>query len=288
MEGCVGNTVKYLLFATNFLVFILGCAVLGVGIWVLVDSSSFMDLFKQVEDILGDTDISINIYSTASYLLIAVAVIVIIITFFGCCGAIKESKCMLGTYFAIVLTVFIMCIVGAVLGYSGNLEETIKTPFLEAIKQYDDKPSWTPESPTPTTPEEVKEEAKYWFKEALNKAQTDFKCCGINGVADWVNENKPDNANWDPAGLTPPINKPEGCCKFLKNGAEITLAANITLCRQSKVQTDDVYNFNGCYPEFEKKIKENQDMVVGIAIGVVVVMFLNMLFAFAMCTMSGK
>lgn len=243
-----------------------------------------MDLFKQVEDILGDTtDISsINIYSTASYLLIAVAVIVIIITFFGCCGAIKESKCMLGTYFAIVLTVFIMCIVGAVLGYSGNLEETIKTPFLEAIKKYDDMPSWTPESPTG----DLKEEGKYYFKVALNKAQEDFKCCGINGVADWVNENKPDNANWHPENMN--INKPEGCCKFLKNGAEITVAANITACRISMDQTDNVYNFNGCYSEFEKKIKENQDMVVGIAIGVVVVMFLNMLFAFAMCTMSGK
>lgn len=283
MEGCVGNTVKYLLFATNFLVFILGCAVLGVGIWVLVDSSSFMDLFKQVEDILGDTDISINIYSTASYLLIAVAVIVIIITFFGCCGAIKESKCMLGTYFAIVLTVFIMCIVGAVLGYSGNLEETIKTPFLEAIKKYDDQPSWTPESPTPTTPEEIKEEAKYYFKKAFNQAQKDFKCCGINGVEDWVDQNKPENANWP---IT--FNKPEGCCAILKNGDDI-LPANVAACRAvAGNHESEVYNFNGCYSEFENKIKENQDMVVGIAIGVVVVMFLNMLFAFAMCTMSGK
>jgi len=277
MEGCVGNTVKYLLFATNFIVFILGCAVLGVGIWVLVDSSSFMDLFQQVEDILGNTDISIDIYSTATYILIAVAVIIIIITFFGCCGAIKESKCMLGTYFAIVLTVFIMCIVGAVLGYSGNLEETIKDPFLKAITKYNDSPN------KDGTPEE---KAQYYFKEAFNKAQEDFKCCGIDGVEDWTGAaTKPDAPNWDPKGS----NKPLGCCRFKKDGTEIT-PDSVAACRNSSAgdHKSKIYNFNGCYSEFEKKIEENQNMVVGIAIGVVVVMFLNMLFAFAMCTMSGK
>jgi hypothetical protein len=27
---------------------------------------------------------------------------VIVVTFFGCCGAIKENKCMLGTYFTVI------------------------------------------------------------------------------------------------------------------------------------------------------------------------------------------
>jgi len=33
------------------------------------------------------------------------------------------------------------------------------------------------------------------------------------------------------------------------------------------------------------KIDDHQNIVVGVAIGVVVVMFLNMMFSFAMCTM---
>lgn len=47
--------------------------------------------------------VSITVYSTAAIILIVVSVIVIIVTFFGCCGAIKENKCMLGTYFTIIL-----------------------------------------------------------------------------------------------------------------------------------------------------------------------------------------
>jgi len=269
MEGCLGKTIKYLLFATNFLVFVLGCAVLGVGIWVLVDANTFMDLFGQINDIL-DKDLSISIYSSATYILIAVAVIVILVSFFGCCGAVKESKCLLGTYFAIVLAVFIMCIVGAVLGYSGNLEETIKTPFKEAIAQYDDQSTET---------------VKKGFREAVNQAQKDFKCCGVDGVKDW-----PDlatNANWtEYSGVK--ANKPLGCCIFKKpDGAEMNENDQIACRTSTNFESKDFY-FNGCYSEFEKKIEENQNMAVGIAIGIVVVMFLNMLFAFAMCTMSGK
>jgi len=272
MEGCLGKTIKYLLFATNFLVFVLGCAVLGVGIWVLVDANTFMDLFGQINDILGE-DLSISIYSSATYILIAVAVIVILVSFFGCCGAVKESKCLLGTYFAIVLAVFIMCIVGAVLGYSGNLEDTIKTPFKEAIGHYDDQSTKTVEK---------------GFRDAVNEAQKDFKCCGVDGVQDWQLATK---ANWtDYSGVK--ANKPLGCCTFKKpDGAEMNAkeqeACRVLAIDASSFESKEFY-FNGCYSEFEKKIEENQNMAVGIAIGIVVVMFLNMLFAFAMCTMSGK
>jgi hypothetical protein len=47
--------------------------------------------------------VSIAIFSSAAIILIVVSVVVVVVTFFGCCGAIKENKCMLGTYFTVVL-----------------------------------------------------------------------------------------------------------------------------------------------------------------------------------------
>ena len=47
---------------------------------------------------------------------------------------------MLGTYFTIILALFIAMVVGAVLGYSGNLEKNIKSPLLKALELYEDKP----------------------------------------------------------------------------------------------------------------------------------------------------
>jgi len=258
-EGCLANLVKYLLFTTNFLIFVLGLAVFGCGIWVLVDQPSFMNLFdeasQQIPELADNFDITL--YTSAAWILLVVSALVVIIAFFGCCGAIKKSKCMLGTYFTLILAMFIVMVVGAVLGYSGNLEETIKTPLMKALAKYD------PENNS---------QGMEAYKKAWNEVQTELKCCGIDNYKDWAVV-----TNW--AGA---INKPEGCCSLKRNGDKIP---DTQACRESN--DEKTYYFNGCYTIIENTITENQDIVVGVAIGVVVVMFLNMLFAFAMCTMVG-
>ena len=45
---------------------------------------------------------------------------------------------MLGTYFTLILALFIVMVVGAVLGYSGDLDTTIKNPLKEALSKYKD------------------------------------------------------------------------------------------------------------------------------------------------------
>ena len=58
---------------------------LGVGIWTCVDHASMQEL-------LGT-----NLYMSSAYILIATGVVVILISFFGFLGALKEIKCMLLT-----------------------------------------------------------------------------------------------------------------------------------------------------------------------------------------------
>ena len=65
---------------------LLGCAILGVGIWVRVDPN-----FKQYVD----NSESFNYLYACAYILIVVGVIVMVVGFLGCCGAIRESQCML-------------------------------------------------------------------------------------------------------------------------------------------------------------------------------------------------
>ena len=127
----------------------------GLGIWVLVDKPSFLTLFEEViqtisspaiitfvfqaQSVSGTTDsFNVEIYTSAAYILLVVSFLVVLISFFGCCGAIKENKCMLGTYFTLILALFIVMVVGAVLGYSGDLDTTIKKPLKEALSKYKD------------------------------------------------------------------------------------------------------------------------------------------------------
>jgi len=264
----MSNLVKYLLFFTNFLIFILGLAVFGLGIWVVVDKPSFLNLFEQAQDVAGeDVNINVELYSSAAYILMVVAFLVVLIAFFGCCGAIKENKCMLGTYFTLILAMFIVMVVGAVLGYSGNLEENIKNPLNKALAAYDDNPA--PGSP------------KAAYKNAWNEVQKELKCCGVDSVNDWTSNG---NFTWEPTDA----NKPEGCCTVFRSAEKVT-PDDTLICRKSlEGPNSETYYFEGCYSKIKREIEDNQNKVVGVAIGVVVVMFLNMLFSFAMCTMVNK
>eukprot|EP00092_Neocalanus_flemingeri_P011954 GFUD01012887.1.p1 GENE.GFUD01012887.1~~GFUD01012887.1.p1 ORF type:complete len:273 (-),score=76.54 GFUD01012887.1:201-1019(-) len=270
MEGCLSSLVKYLLFTTNFLIFILGITVFGLGIWVVVDKPSFLTLFETAQNVGGDigTSFDVEIYTSAAYILMVVSCLVVIISFFGCCGAIKENKCMLGTYFTLILAMFIVMVVGAVLGYSGDLEKTIKTPLSKALLKYQDDPT---ESGDP---------ALWAYKQAWNEVQTELKCCGVDNVKDWENQ---DGDFKFPTGM----NKPDGCCNINQAGDGIKNGTVHDVCRGISAgdQTSSTYYFEGCYTKIKSTIEDNQNMVVGVAIGVVVVMFLNMLFSFAMCTM---
>ena len=87
----------------------------------------------QAKEVVGDDadNLSLNIYTTTTYIFISLSAFVVIVAFFGCCGAWKESKCMLGTYFAFILVLFLMLITGGVLAYAGNLKSSIKAPLLK-------------------------------------------------------------------------------------------------------------------------------------------------------------
>ena len=73
---------------------------------------------------------------------------------------------MLGTYFTIILALFIAMVVGAVLGYSGNLESNINSPLLKALNMYDDKPE-------DNTANDV---AKKALKTVWNEVQEEVNC----------------------------------------------------------------------------------------------------------------
>jgi len=266
MEGCMSSLVKYLLFTTNFLIFILGTAVFGLGIWVVVDEPSFLDLFDKASEQLDGESFNVEIYTSAAYILLVVSALVVIISFFGCCGAFKESKCMLGTYFTLILAMFIVMVTGAVLGYSGDLEKTIKEPLKNAMSKYRDDVT------------QDTNEALFYYKEAWNTVQTEMKCCGVDDARDWGEITE---ITWSPDTA----NKPLGCCMVKQDGSDTTLQEQ-TSCRTLEGNPDNsVYYFRGCYTMIKDKIDDHQNIVVGVAIGVVVVMFLNMMFSFAMCTM---
>ncbi|KAF4792394.1 tetraspanin 8 [Turdus rufiventris] len=78
-----------------------GCIILGLSIWIRVTSAQQgMDssMFAGVD------------------LLIAVGAIIMILGFLGCCGAVRESRCMLMLFFIALLLILILQIIVGILG----------------------------------------------------------------------------------------------------------------------------------------------------------------------------
>lgn len=257
----MANLVKYFLFATNFLVFVMGCIVLGFGIFALVDGQALTDLVSIGAEAIGE-NVSITIYSSAAIILIVVSVCVIIISFFGCCGAIKENKCMLGSYFVIILALFVVMIVGAVLGYGQDLEK-VKSPLKQSMhffNERDDTANKTTEVVTAS-----------W-----NQLQKDFNCCGVDSFVDWK-----DYYQFFDGNATFKAEVPRSCCDDMKPSIP---AEDVDDC----VLHPSKYNETlvGCFTKFTESIDDNSTIILAVGASIVCIMFLNMLFAFALCTMS--
>ncbi|XP_010368180.1 tetraspanin-8 [Rhinopithecus roxellana] len=160
VSGCV----KYSMFTFNFLFWLCGILILALAIWVRVSSDS--------QEVLNSTDLSSSSY-VAVNILIAVGAIIMILGFLGCCGAIKESRCMLLLFFIGLLLILLLQVAAGILGavFKSESDRIINETLRENTKLLS------------TTEESAKQ-----FQQAMVEFQKEFKCCGlINGAADWGN-----------------------------------------------------------------------------------------------------
>ncbi|KAB0794367.1 hypothetical protein PPYR_11206 [Photinus pyralis] len=156
--GCATSIVKYLVFLFNFIFVLAGIAFIVIGVLIKLDVSEF----KQV---LDKIDLP---FSVAPILMIVVGVVVFVIAFFGCCGAIKESTCLLTTYAVILLVILIAQIAVGIYAFIQTKETSFKesdvqSGFAKLISDYGIK----------TT------------KEAVDFVQEELKCCGAKDKNDW-------------------------------------------------------------------------------------------------------
>ncbi|XP_058480648.1 tetraspanin-8-like [Solea solea] len=167
----VNKCVKYLLFFFNLLFWLSGCIILGVSIYLKVHKDS--------NGLLNESLPGID-------LLIAIGVIIMVLGFLGCCGAIKENRCMLLLFFIFLLLIFILLLAAGILGAVG--EGKVKDWVKERLEKL---------TPLSKQPADVKED--------LEKIQRELKCCGlVKGPSDW--DRVPDSCRCNGTDCTGPYN----------------------------------------------------------------------------------
>ncbi|TDG96538.1 hypothetical protein EPR50_G00229880 [Perca flavescens] len=148
--------VKYALFIFNFVFWLAGTGVLAVALWLRFDSRT-VGLFES-ED-------SPTVFFTGVYILIAAGALMMVVGFLGCCGAIKESPCMLGLFFLFLLLIFAVEVAAGIRGLSNK--DRVVEDFTEFYKQ------------TYSNYKDTKQDA---LKETLRLIHFGLDCCGPTGT----------------------------------------------------------------------------------------------------------
>ncbi|XP_018554067.1 tetraspanin 35 [Lates calcarifer] len=226
--GCYGF-LKLMMFVFNGIIFLAGAAILGVGIWVKVDSGSILSFLGKIENAPPELSQVLNV----GYLLIAIGALLVVIGFLGCCGAVRESKCMLLLFFIIVLVVFIAEVAGAVVilvfrPLADELVQKVGTAAVNNIrKDYGKNADVT----------------GLW-----NTTMSTLKCCGFYNSSDFEGS---------PYFVDHNRQYPPQCCPGMNYPCNQTMA-------------DSVTTITGCFPKIMQLIDDNTVVIVAVALGIAV------------------
>ncbi|CAK6953458.1 tetraspanin-1-like [Scomber scombrus] len=228
---CCAGFLKVMMFIFNGGIFVAGAAILGVGVWVKVDSASLLGIVEQAENAPSGLSQLANI----SYLLMAVGGVLLVIGFLGCCGAIRESRCMLLTFFSIVLIIFLVEVAGAVVllvfeDLADKLLTSVEDEVIKSIrKDYGESESLT----------------SLW-----NSTMMKFECCGFTNYT---------NFDRSPYYFTHGGNfYPPKCCNE-------TMTDETDVCSKESAQRSSV---EFCFDKLLQVIKDNAVIVAGVALGI--------------------
>ncbi|OXB82219.1 UNVERIFIED_CONTAM: hypothetical protein H355_007916, partial [Colinus virginianus] len=245
MEGDCLSCMKYLMFLFNFFIFLGGACLLGVGIWVIVDPTGFREI------------VAANpLLFTGAYIMLAMGAMLFLLGFLGCCGAIRENKCLLLFFFMFILLIFLAELSAAILAFIFR-ENLTREFFTKELKKH-----------------YVRNNDTDVFSSTWNSVMITFACCGVNGPEDF--EAVPPGPHLPLVGTTP-----EACCqRKLQSREGMFVNRDACLAGSERFQ-----NRQGCYTVILNSFETYVYLAGALAIGVLAIELFAMIFA--MCLFRG-
>ncbi|KAK3895503.1 hypothetical protein Pcinc_000784 [Petrolisthes cinctipes] len=207
-----------------------GFAVIIVGSVIEAHYRSYLDFIS-------------SSYLSASSVLIGVGVLIFVVGFFGCCGAIKENHCMIVTFAVLLCMIFVLQLGVGVASYilRTEVEDFLHTNMLSSMHNYN------------TSHPGV---YKTW-----NVIQHEHACCGTDHYLDWQGTTFGESVN----GV------PDACCK------ENTLGCGSNMFKPD-AELDNI-NQGGCFEKLKGDVEENITILGSVAIGIGFVQLIGVVFS---------
>lgn len=250
---------RYMVIITNLLLWLAGIGVLAVSIWLYSDSAHYLSLSADS-----------YMYHTAIFILIGAGAVMTIVGFIGCCGALRESQCMLGIYFVLLLVIFAAELTGGVWAYLH------KDELKSAVTKYVNNM--------------VREQ--YYKDPVANKTvdamQHDLLCCGAEGPSDWghATRTKPgEEKGLIEMGIDAISAKagfhevPRSCCVKMEDVEDCDRYRSFKALGDvaNKIHT------KGCVDALKVYIDEHLLILIGVAIGIAAAQILALVFSIVLC-----
>ena len=145
--------VKYIMFFMNVVFWIVSCLILAIAVYAMVEKQ---EIYGQISRLATDP----------AALLLAIGVVIFIISFAGCLGALRENTCLLKFYSCLLGLMLLLEIAAAILGYvySGKVRNEMHNAFTMMIDNYLDDPD---------------------LQLVIDTVQKELKCCGSEKYTDW-------------------------------------------------------------------------------------------------------
>ncbi|XP_014205277.1 CD63 antigen [Copidosoma floridanum] len=227
--------IKYLLFVLNFLFVITGIVLIAIG-------SSVTSSYSPYHHLLDGQFFSIPT------LLVTIGIIIFVIAFFGCYGAMRENYCMILTFAAFMTLIFVLELAAGISGYvlRGNASEVVEHSMKEKMPSY-------------TNNSEIYE---FW-----DRIQRDFKCCGIHESKDWIKAwEKAQRKDWVESNALPLT-----CCQI-----EDGLTGNFTCAIGTN--TTAIHGV-GCVDKIIHEVRGHALQLGGVGLGIAFCQVLGIWFA---------
>ncbi|XP_030766426.1 leukocyte surface antigen CD53-like isoform X2 [Sitophilus oryzae] len=157
--GCTQGLTRIFVFLANFAFFLVGAALLILGILYTVN-------YTKLSDAIPDDFEAIRYVSIIA---IIIGSIIVFIAFLGCCGALRSNTCMLTTYAAILFVIFLIQVALGVYALlkikdDNQLHSGINSALNQLLQAYYQEDT---------------------AQQTFDFIQETFKCCGVKGPSDW-------------------------------------------------------------------------------------------------------
>ncbi|XP_044743099.1 tetraspanin-33-like [Chrysoperla carnea] len=157
----VSSCVKYMIFLLNFIFWLFGGLLIGIGLYAFLDKWTLTGSIK-LETVY---DVVLNI----SLVMVITGAVVFHVSFAGCVGALRENTCLLKYYSLCLLIFFLLEMAIAIMAFvfphtmQSMLEESFTDKIIHTYREDAD------------------------LQNFIDFAQKEFRCCGLSneGYMDW-------------------------------------------------------------------------------------------------------